>query len=111
MIMTILRQETKDYGGLEVWDSRDPDTPVYFADGVLNETTLDAVIAARAVTAAVEAKLDKINKAERKINGKVWELMDAARSYVEEHPSVTNQQLLDAFVAEFKSWASTWVGD
>ena len=39
--MTVLRTEAKDYGGVEIIDSRDPDSPVYLAPHLLPEMYAD----------------------------------------------------------------------
>ena len=45
--MAVIRTYEPDYGGVEVWDDRDPDCPVYFWNGNVNTDVIDAVIAAR----------------------------------------------------------------
>ena len=47
--MAVLRTETKDYGGVEIWDSRDPDSPVYLAPHLLPEMFADGALTAAGV--------------------------------------------------------------
>lgn len=51
--MAIIRTEVKDYGGVEVWDDRDPTYPIYFAKGKYDAKAIDAVIALRQEAAKV----------------------------------------------------------
>ena len=44
--MTVLRTEAKDYGGVEIIDSRDPDSPVYLAPHLLPEMYADGELTA-----------------------------------------------------------------
>jgi len=71
----ILRVSPCDYGGYEVWDSRDPDCPVYLALHLTAENVVkgalsvkgvalvDSVIAARLVARAAEAKRASVDSA------------------------------------------------
>ena len=63
--MDIIRQYVDEQGARQVWDSRDPDTPINFANGVLDAKVVDRVIAEREEAklesekqAAVDAALD-----------------------------------------------------
>ena len=44
--MAVLRTEAKDYGGVEIFDSRDPDSPVYLAPHLLPEMYADGQLTA-----------------------------------------------------------------
>ncbi len=44
--MTILRTERMDYGGIQVIDSRDSDSPVYLAPHLLPEMFADGALTA-----------------------------------------------------------------
>lgn len=73
--MAVIRTYRPDYGGLEVWDDRDPDSPVYLNPGILAANWdgvkltpagvrfLDEVIAARAAAAVEAAKRAAIDAA------------------------------------------------
>lgn len=122
--MAILRQEPKDYGGFEVWDDRDPDTPVYVPPHLLNTHTTDGTlnatgesfvataIAARRLNQNKDALLEKMEAAEMKLQDKLAGLFDEARQYVEDHyPNATGAQLKTQFVNRIKTWIANWTGD
>jgi len=112
----ILRTHIPDSSGLDAW-YEDPDTgklcdtPVHFHDGVFDEAGVDAVIAQRAATKALEAKLTKVRAAGDMVLGKISGLIDDALVYVQAYPDVTGDQLKTAFVNQLKTWAANWNGD
>lgn len=68
----ILRTEAKDYGGMEVWDDRQPDSPIYLAPHLsayysgsaltaLGEAFVDGLITARIEAVTLDTvKADKV---------------------------------------------------
>jgi hypothetical protein len=47
--MAVLRTEVKDYGGVECFESRDPDSPIYLAPHLLPEMFADGELTAAGV--------------------------------------------------------------
>ena len=109
--MTILRIHNPDYGGTEVFDDRDPDTPIYFHDGNVVQAVIETVLAQRQEAKLIELKLAKLAVAQTKVNEKLSGLFEEAREYIVANPGVTEDQLKNAFVSQFKAWASAWVGE
>lgn len=56
--MAEIRRESKDYGGVMVWDDRDPDNPIYLADGIVTYERITATIEARQDAAAIEVEAE-----------------------------------------------------
>ena len=79
---TIIRRETKDYGGEEVWCLEDPDCPIYASPHItVTDKWLDAVLLARKA-GADESKVDAMYsefaaKAAAQVDKKMQEAKDS----------------------------------
>lgn len=82
----IIRQERKDYGGVEVWVAEDAHCPIYFADGIVDEARIDAVLAGR-------HKADKIQT----VDGYFAEIGQDAIQKIEERRRLKAAELGDDY--------------
>lgn len=61
----ILRSEAKDYGGVEVWDDRQPDSPIYLAPHLLPEYYADGQLTAAGQVFVERVILDRLESQEQ----------------------------------------------
>ena len=90
----IIRRETKDYGGEEIWCLEDPDCPIYAAPHVtVTDKWLDGVLVQRKA-GDDESKVDAMYsewgaKAQAKVDAKMQEAKDSlsAEDYAAKTPA------------------------